>query len=475
MIYQHSSDKPTLPVFVVHSKQLNTWWTHLPEVHQRWLETLDFKQHEHHQVIPLPSADKIGTVTGYVFLLKDIPESAWLIGDLALQLPPGHYHLDLSFSAHEDQAVWCELAYLAWGLAQYRFDQYRSKDTARGKRHLILPTLPAAQVDQLKDWCETINWVRDLINAPCEAMGPDTLAAKAQELTDAFGGTCEVTLGDALLTNNYPAIHAVGRAGAREPRLIDCRWPAPQTNQPIRRLTLVGKGVCFDTGGLDLKPSAAMRWMKKDMGGAAHALGLARMIQKSQLPIELRVLIPAVENNIDANSYRPGDILSTRAGLFVEVSNTDAEGRLILADALTLASEEKPDCIIDFATLTGAARVALGPDLVGLFSNSNDMARAIVAEGETCSDPMWQLPLYQPYQPMLDSTVADLLNAPGGRFGGAITAALFLQRFVKTDIPWIHLDLYGSNEKQRPGRPAGGEAMGLRAMYRWLVHSFLRS
>ena len=271
-------------------------------------------------------------------------------------------------------------------------------------------------------------------------------------------------VGDALLNKNYPAIHAVGRAAAQAPRLIDLRWIGPKGNKgPV--VTLVGKGVCFDTGGLDLKPAGGMKLMKKDMGGAAHVLGLAAMIMAAKLPLRLRVLVPAVENAVSGNAFRPLDVLQTRKGLTVEVGNTDAEGRLVLCDALTEAVSETPDLIVDFATLTGAARVALGTDLPALFCNHDPTAERLLKLGIAQSDPLWRMPLHQAYRRQLESPVADLNNAPAGGYGGAITAALFLQAFVPDDIPWVHIDLMAWNLSSRPGRPEGGEAMALRATY----------
>jgi leucyl aminopeptidase len=298
------------------------------------------------------------------------------------------------------------------------------------------------------------------VNTPAEDMGPAELAAAARSLARAHGARAAVITGDALLQRNYPTIHAVGRASARAPRLIDLRWGAKGP-----RITLVGKGVCFDSGGLDLKPAAGMEIMKKDMGGAAHVLGLAGMIMAAKLPVRLRVLIPAVENSVSGNAFRPLDIIRTRKGLTVEVGNTDAEGRLVLCDALAEAMTEKPDLVVDCATLTGAARVALGPDLPAMFANDDATAEALLRHGLAEDDPLWRLPLHAGYRTMLDSKIADMNNVSSGSFAGAITAALFLEAFVDAAVPWVHLDLYAWNPRAKPGRPEGGAAMGLRALY----------
>ena len=307
-------------------------------------------------------------------------------------------------------------------------------------------------------------------NTPANHMGPAELEAAARDLACRFSAELLVLRGDELLRANYPAIHAVGRASPREPRLLDLRWGPPDAP----RLTLVGKGVCFDTGGLDLKPASAMALMKKDMGGAAVAFGLAAAIMAAELPVRLRVLVPAVENAVSGVAFRPGDVLRTRKGLTVEVGNTDAEGRLVLADALAEASSERPELLIDLATLTGAARVALGPDIPALFSSHDEPARELVALGEELGEPLWRLPLHAPYGRFLESRIADIDNAGRSRHAGAITAALFLRRFVADEVPWLHLDIYAWNEEDRPGRPRGGEASALRPLFAWIERRFGR-
>lgn len=377
----------------------------------------------------------------------------WSLADAAANLPEGVYALQ------DVDAGECEVAALGWCLAQYRFSRYRS-DEATGPRTLIVPE--STDIEMVEKFAEAISLVRDLVNTPAEHMGPADLQDAAEALAEEFGASCETIVGDDLLDENFPAIHAVGRAAAegREPRLIDLKWG---TKGP--KLTIVGKGVCFDTGGLDLKPASGMLIMKKDMGGAAHALGLARLIMASKLKVQLRVLVPAVENAVSGNAYRPGDVIMTRKGLSVEIGNTDAEGRVVLCDALALAGEDKPDLLMDFATLTGAARVALGPDLPATYANDDKLWAALEAEAKDAQDPLWRMPLWAPYDAMLKSEIADMNNTAEGGFGGSITAALYLQRFVDVATPWVHFDVYAWMPSAKPGRPKGGEAQGLRASF----------
>jgi len=310
--------------------------------------------------------------------------------------------------------------------------------------------------------------VRDLINTPTEDMGPAQLADAVQAQADQFGAQVTVVNGVDLLTKRFPAIHAVGRASGREPRLVKLEWG--DGDKPL--LALCGKGVCFDTGGLNLKPATGMALMKKDMGGAAHVLALARLIMEAKLPVRLLVLIPAVENSVSGNAYRPGDVIPTRKGLTIEIGNTDAEGRVVLADALAYACESGPDLVIDFATLTGAARTAMGTDLPPIFSNDIAIANEIVAVGDAEEDPLWAFPLYQPYKELLKSQIADVNNMAKTPFGGCITAALFLEHFVEPGTHWVHIDTFGWNQTARPGRPVGGEALGLRAVFRYLKNRY---
>ncbi len=355
-------------------------------------------------------------------------------------------------------------ATLGWALGSYAFNRYRqSKKTVSKLAVAASPTLTA-----ISNTAQAVYLTRDLINTPASDMGPGELAACAKDTADRFNAVCKVITGNDLLRDNYPMVHAVGRASTRAPRLIDITWGKP--DRP--KVTLVGKGVCFDTGGLDLKPSSGMLMMKKDMGGAAHALGLGQLIMANRLNIRLRILIPAVENSVSGDAFRPMDVLKTRDGMSVEIGNTDAEGRLILGDALTEASAEKPDIVINFATLTGAARIALGPDLAVMFSNNDTLAKDIEVGADQCDDPVWRLPLWKPYRRFLDSKIADINNAGQSRFAGAITAALFLEEFVGDNIAWAHFDIYGWNPIKRIGRSVGGEAMGLRAVYAMLEKKY---
>jgi leucyl aminopeptidase len=347
------------------------------------------------------------------------------------------------------------LAALAFALGTYRFTRYRKAEA----RKLSLDLPQSLDRDDLQRIVEGVALARDLINTPANDMGPAELAAAAQQLAAQHGATFKSVVGDDLLAQNFPLIHAVGRAAPRAPRLIDINWG--EAGDP--RITLVGKGVCFDTGGLDVKPDSAMLNMKKDMGGAATALALSHMIMARGLKVRLRLLIPAVENAIAGDSFRPRDIYTSRKGITVEIGNTDAEGRLILADALTLADDDKPELIADFATLTGAARVALGPDVPPFFTDDDALADELAAYGKRENDPLWRLPLWRPYEAMLESKVADINNV-GGSQGGAITAALFMRRFVSAKS-WLHVDVFAWTPSAKPGRPEGGECQAARALY----------
>ncbi len=356
-------------------------------------------------------------------------------------------------------------ALLSWSLAQYRYDRY--------KKQIVTPRVLVVDVERLSvilAEAESLFLVRDLINAPTNDMGPAELALETESLAQQYQAHFQQWVGDELLQSNFPAIHAVGRASAQPPRLLSLSWG--DLTHP--RVTLVGKGVCFDSGGLDLKPSSGMRLMKKDMGGAAHVLGLARWIMATELPIRLQVLIPAVENSVGPDAFRPGDILTMRNGLTVEVDNTDAEGRLVLADALVKACEDPPELLIDFATLTGAARVAVGTEIAAMFTPNDDLAFELQQIAKEISDPLWRLPLFSGYQSMLDSTVADLVNSSPSSYAGAITAALFLQRFVVDTVAWIHFDVMAWNVASKPGKPEGGDAMAVRALALYLARRYGR-
>jgi len=400
----------------------------------------------------LPGAD--GRPRCALAAIADINDP-FALAHLPALLPPGVYRLASDSLLQPDPA----LLQLGWGLGAYRFDRYVTQPRAPAQLVLTGAADAAAQA-QL---AATV-LVRNLVNTPTEHMGPEQLQAAAEDIARAHGAHCHAIVGDALLSQNFPTIHAVGRASHRAPRLIVLEWGDPA--HP--RVAIVGKGVCFDTGGLDIKSADGMRWMKKDMGGAAHALALAQLVMAMKLPVRLQLLIPAVENAIAANAFRPGEVIVTRKGLSVEVDNTDAEGRLVLCDALAYASESRPEVLIDFATLTGAARVALGPELPALFCNDEAMAAAFLAAGERVRDRIWRMPLWRPYLSYLKSNVADLANSGPSRMAGAISAALYLERFVPEGQPWLHLDTYAWNDGERPGRPAGGEAQGLRAAFEFL-------
>ncbi|MCJ2178359.1 leucyl aminopeptidase family protein [Novosphingobium album (ex Hu et al. 2023)] len=380
--------------------------------------------------------------------------SSWCMAKLAEKLPAGTYR---RVGGEPGPAMF------GWITGQYRFDRYLSEPDEEGPR--ILLTGEPKAIEAITAEAEAVMLVRDLVNTPAEDMGPAQLEAEAESLHKAFRSEIRVTRGD-MLEREFPMVHAVGRAAARShaPRMIELEWGDPK--HP--RIAIIGKGVCFDSGGLDIKPSSGMLLMKKDMGGAAHALALARLIMQEQLPVRLHLLVPAVENAVSGNSFRPGDILKSRAGISVEIGNTDAEGRLILADALARAGESEPELIIDFATLTGAARVAVGPDLPALFTREDATADALLSAGKAADDACWRLPLHDGYREYLKSDVADINNAGTGGFAGASTAALFLDKFVPKGIDWAHFDTFAWRPAAKPGRPKGGAALGLRAAWHML-------
>ncbi len=439
--------KGAVPITPLGADELSTWLKTQPASVSAWTKSTAFKA-EPGSVCLLPGLD--GGLER-VLVGLDTEAGPWASAGLPAVLPQGTYMVDPPLAP---QAA-TQLA-LGWALGCYSFSRYRKE----APRFAKLAWPKGADRAAVERTTAATHLVRDLINTPAGDMGPAELAAAARSLARAHKARVSVIQGEQLLKKGFPAIHTVGRASVRAPRLIDLRW-----GNKGPRITIIGKGVCFDSGGLDLKPSGAMLLMKKDMGGAAHALGLAQMIMAAGLPLRLRVLIPAVENSVSGDAFRPLDVLRTRKGLTVEVGNTDAEGRLILCDALAEADREKPDLIIDFATLTGAARVALGPDLPALFCNDDALAEDLLTCGVAEHDPLWRLPLHRPYRQLLDSKVADLNNVSDGPYAGAITAALFLAEFVDAKTPWAHLDLMAWNRIAKPGRPVGGEAMGLRAAY----------
>ena len=443
-----------VPILPLAADELKPWLKSQPPAERSsvaaWVESLGFTAEAGtHCLLP---GD--GGALGRVLAGIDPAEGPYAFAGLPAALPLGRYRLEPG-PGPVDPRQQANHAALGWALGSYAFGRYRK---TRDFASLAWPK--GADRGAVTRAAAATRLVRDLINTPAGDMGPAELAAAARKLAKAHGARLTVTVGDALLKRNYPAVHAVGRASSEAPRLIDLRWGGRGP-----KVTLVGKGVCFDSGGLDLKSAAGMKLMKKDMGGGAHVLGLASMVMAAGLPVRLRVLVPAVENSVSGNAFRPLDVLKTRKGLTVEVGNTDAEGRLILCDALAEACRDKPDLVIDFATLTGAARVALGTGLPALFCNDEALAGRLLDRGLACHDPLWRLPLYQPYRASLDSPVADLNNVSEGGYGGAITAALFLEAFVEAGIPWAHFDLMAWNLNASPGRPKGGEAMGLRAVF----------
>ena len=437
-----------LPVQLVPQPKWKAWLKEQTAARRAWLESSGLSGKAGDFSV-FPGRD--GKAAGAVLVLPAKPV-LWDVGALATRLPAGTWKLaDTASLSPTDAAV-------AIGLGSWRFERYKAKKGKPGPK-IVWPQ--GADKVRATAIVEAISLARDLITTPSSDMGPAELAAAAQALAKQHKAKISVIVGDDLLKKNYPMVHAVGRASARAPRLIDLTWG--KESDP--RVTLVGKGVCFDTGGLDLKPASGMLNMKKDMGGAATMMAVAAMVMACKLPVRLRLLIPAVENSVSGNAFRPLDVVPTRKGITVEIGNTDAEGRLILCDALHEGAAEKPTMMVDCATLTGAARVALGTDLPALFCNDDTLADQLIAMGKDVTDPMWRMPLFRGYRRLLDSKIADINNAPGVAFGGAITAALYLQEFVPDDVPWAHFDMMAWNNTSRPGRPEGGEAQAARAIF----------
>ncbi len=454
LIAQRGDAVPILPVT---EEGLAVALARLDETQRRWVEATRYLG-EPGKVALLP--DAAGRLARVLVGVRQ-GEELWGLAALPDALPQRAYALEGEIAAPAATRY-----ALGWALGCYAFTRYKPRD--RGWAELVWPA--DAERGLVERLTRGIALARDLINTPAEDMGPPELAEAARALAERHGARFRVIVGDDLIKENYPTIHAVGRAAAKPPCLIDFVWG----DEAAPKLTLVGKGVCFDSGGLDLKPATGMRLMKKDMGGAATLLGLASAIMEAKLKLRLRVLVPAVENAVSANAFRPLDIIKTRKGMTVEVGNTDAEGRLILCDALYEACTEKPALLIDMATLTGAARTALGPELPALFANDDKLAEDLLGAGMAESDPLWRLPLWRPYRQMIVSPIADLNNVSESGFAGAITAALYLDAFVTPGTPWAHIDTYAWNQKSRPGRPEGGEALALRALYRLIEGRFGR-
>ena len=446
----------TIPIVPIETVVFEAWCKTQPKGMRDWVASVGFKANSGETSFVAGAGGKLEQI----LLGVEAHDGLWAYAGLPASLPPGSYRIDTRFEPDRASAV-----ALGWALGCYRYDRYKAKKTDDAPA-LVWPA--GADRGHVRRTARATGLVRDLINTPAGDMGPAELARAARAMARPHGAKVSVITGDALLKSNYPTIHAVGRAAVEAPRLIDLTWGwvgAP-------RVTLVGKGVCFDSGGLDLKAAANMLRMKKDMGGGAHVLGLADMIMDANLDVRLRVLVPAVENAVAGNAFRPLDVIRTRKGITVEVGNTDAEGRLVLCDALAEADREKPDLLIDCATLTGAARIALGTEMAALFCNDDETADDLAACAADVDDPLWRLPLWRPYRRMLDSKIADINNVSEGGFAGAITAALYLQEFVDAKTPWIHLDLMAWNLAAKPGRPVGGEAQTMRALFALIERRF---
>ena len=456
-LIEHSSG--AVPITPLTKDRLSVWLETAPEEHRNWVRTTGFTADAGKFALVPGNDGRLDRVLLGLGEGAEARSTMWSLAGLPDALPEGSYRLDGVPEGGDPTRL-----ALGWALATYTFTRYHA-EPASGAALVWPEGADRGQVDRL---ARAIFLARDLANTPAGDLGPEELAQAAISVAEEAGACHRVIVGDALLAENYPTIHAVGRASTRPPRLVDIVWGDPAAP----KVTLVGKGVCFDTGGLDLKTASGMRLMKKDMAGAAIMLGLAQAIMDAKLPVRLRVLLPCVENSVSGNAMRPLDIVRTRKGLTVEIGNTDAEGRLILCDALAEASTEKPQLLIDMATLTGAARVALGPELAALFCNDDALAAALLDAAATEEDPMWRMPLWRPYRKMIDSKVADLNNVSESPHAGAITAALYLQEFVDPGILWAHLDVMAWNPQSRPGRPEGAEATAMRALYAHIAQCF---
>jgi leucyl aminopeptidase len=460
-MFSHDHSNDSIPVHLVYEDAFDAWRGTQPAATNAWLDANLFHAERNKlALIPGPEGKPCAVALG---LGKRSDESYfWSGSSLPERLPEGRYHL-----ASELDAAVQTLFAQGWAYGRYRFERYRRSATEKTQVFELSHDAAVSAIERLN---AALSLARDLVNTPASDMSPLDLANAALALGKKYSASTNILVGDQLLDQRFPAVHAVGRASSIAPRLIDLQWGNPA--HP--KVTLVGKGVCFDSGGLDLKPSASMLLMKKDMGGAASVLGLAYAVMDVALPVRLRVIIPAVENAVSANAFRPGDVLQTRRGLTVEVGNTDAEGRLVLADALALADSEQPDLIVDLATLTGAARTALGPELPALFTTNDALAADLQASGAAQSDPLWRLPLWPGYDDEFSSKIADLNNVSSSAFAGAIIGALFLRRFVANTECWAHIDMYAWNGKERPGRPVGAEPQCVRALFAYLQQRYRR-
>ena len=458
-----NQDNTVIPLHLVFEEELSAWRDSQNETVRRWMREQAWNA-EKNRALLIPAAD--GSLAAAAFGLgkRQGDICLWHCAGLCERLPPRTYRIAHAVS---DRAATQILLGFAYG--SYRFDRYRRSGAAR-----VASLVPPPNADQAQVACidEALRMGRNFINTPASDFGPEELATQIGALAMRHGAAFQQWQGEELLAANFPAVHAVGRASASAPRMAEIRWSPRQGGADFPRLALIGKGVCFDSGGLDIKPAAGMLLMKKDMGGAAAVLALAHMLMSARVRAQIRVLIPAVENSISANAFRPGDVLATRKGLSVEVGNTDAEGRLVLCDALAAADEDSNDLIIDFATLTGAARVALGPELPALFGSDDAIVHELVRVGGVESDPLWPMPLWMGYDDELASKVADLNNVSASPFAGAIFGALFLKRFVTANPRWVHVDLYAWNPKERPGRPIGAELQSVRTFFHFLVQRY---
>ncbi|MCL3881800.1 leucyl aminopeptidase family protein [Marivita sp. GX14005] len=439
-----------VPLHLVDADQLDDWLKEQGDRVRNWVAASGFKGDIGTALVSYDAAGRPEFALAGYGTARQRKRGRFALAAALPRLAPCTYRMETALGDRTEEEA------LGWLLSAYKFDRYRKSDAAMPK--LIAPE--GIDADRVRYMAEAEFTARDLINTPASDMGPDELEIAARNMAETYGAALTVITGDALIEQNFPMIHAVGRASNRAPRLIDMRW-----GQKGPRLTLVGKGVCFDTGGLNLKPGSSMGLMKKDMGGAANVLALAQMIMACGLEVQLRVLIPAVENAVSGNSFRPQDILTSRKGLTVEINNTDAEGRLVLADALALASEEAPDLIVSMATLTGAARVAVGPDIAPYYTDDDSLATLLDKAARGMADPVWRLPFHDPYETMIEPGIADLDNAPKGGFAGSITAALFLRRFVEDKDRYVHFDIYGWTPTAAPAQPKGGALQGARAIF----------
>jgi len=462
MAYTTENTK-SIPLIPVSKKELEEFIKKQPEKVSNWIKSIEFKASENQScMIPDDDGSVLMVLVGVSEnITKQAGMTLWSLSSLAKKLPVGQYHLQCDWTAEDKLS-----AAIGWGLGDYSFDFFK-QNFMQEKPKAVLQ-VEEDQLDDINAFVDAFTLVRDMVNTPPNHMMPEDMSELANELAQQHGAEFSEIVGDDLIDQNFPAIHAVGRASAHAPRLLKLTWG--DEKKPL--LSLVGKGVCFDTGGLNLKSGKFMRYMKKDMGGAAHVLGLAHLIMCLDLPVNLQVLIPAVDNAVSDDAYRPGDIIETRAHKTVEIDNTDAEGRVVLCDALTLACEDESDLIIDFATLTGAARVAVGTEIPALFSNSDLLIEGLQKASKISGELIWPLPLHQGYRYQMNSSVADIVNSSSEGYGGAITAALYLNDFVDENIEWAHFDINAWNTRNRPGRPKGGEAMGLLAVFEYLKQRY---